>query len=92
MKNVQKPLVFVGQNEDAYFCAVNALEIPLGKVLGAKLGRKREPRQAKTSQDRPRQAKTGRSRQVKTGQDRPRQAKTGQDRTRQDKTDKDRPR
>ena len=27
--------------------------------FGAKLGRKREPRQAKTGQDRPRQAKTG---------------------------------
>ena len=37
MKNVQKTLVFVGQNEDACFCAVNVLEIDLGGVLGGKL-------------------------------------------------------
>ena len=55
MKNMQKPLVFVGQNEDACFCAVNVLEIDLGGVLGGKLTRKREPRQAKTGQDRPRE-------------------------------------
>ena len=55
MKNVQKQLVFVGQNEDACFCAVNVLEIDLGGVLGGKLTRKREPRQAKTGQDRPRE-------------------------------------
>ena len=55
MKNVQKPLVFVGQNEDACFCAVNVLEIDLGRVLGGKLTRKREPRQAKTGQERGRE-------------------------------------
>jgi len=35
MKNVQKPLVFVGQNDDACFCALNVLEIDLGGVLEA---------------------------------------------------------
>ena len=50
-KNMQKQLVFVGQNEDACFCAMNALEVDLGEVLGGKLARKREPRQAKTGQD-----------------------------------------
>ena len=62
MKNVQKPLVFVGQNEDACFCAVNVLEIDLGRVLGGKLTRKREPRQAKTGQERRREWERGRER------------------------------
>ena len=33
MKNVQKPLVFVGQNEDACFCAMIALEIDFGSIF-----------------------------------------------------------
>jgi len=33
MKNVQKPLVFVGRNEDACFCAMIALETDLGPIL-----------------------------------------------------------
>ena len=65
MKNVQKPLVFVGQNEDACFCAVNVLEIDLGGVLGGKLTRKREPRQAKTSQERGRERERERERGVR---------------------------
>ena len=97
---MQKPLVFVGQNEDACFCAVNVLEIDLGGVLGGKLTRKREPRQAKTGQDRPRQTKTrqDRTRQDFSGFLKPswawkreqRQAETGQDSPRQAKTGQDR--
>ena len=33
MKNVQKPLVFVGRNEAACFCAMIALETDLGPIL-----------------------------------------------------------
>ena len=69
MKNMQKPLVFVGQNKEACFYAMIALMIGFGSnfgpVLGAKLGWKREPRQAKTGQDRPRQSKIS---QVKLSQ------------------------
>ena len=69
MKNVQKPLVFVGQNEDACFCAMNALDIDLGGVLGAILVQFWGPSWVgKGSQDRPRQDKSGqgRTRQVES--------------------------
>ena len=33
IKNVQKPLAFVGQNEDACFCAMIALEIDFGSIF-----------------------------------------------------------
>ena len=39
MKNVQKPLVFVGQNEDACFCAMIALEIDFGSIFDHFWGR-----------------------------------------------------
>ena len=60
-----KPLVFVGENEDAYFYVMIGLEIDLRSILGHfwrpswdRKGSQDRPRQAKTGQDRPRQAKT----------------------------------
>ena len=67
---MQKPLVFVGQNEDACFCAMSALEIDIGRVLGGKLTRKREPRQAKTGQERRREGERGREGERETERER----------------------